>query len=68
MKLIFRSALVVLFAVVLDQAWLSAQETQSGDMRLYLLQLLNGNRGRRLCPLEQRWPRSKATQRKKVRS
>ncbi|HEX3230258.1 MAG TPA: cupin domain-containing protein, partial [Pyrinomonadaceae bacterium] len=35
MKLIFRSALVVLFAVVLDQAWLSAQETQSGDMRLY---------------------------------
>jgi Domain of unknown function (DUF4437) len=35
MKLIFRSALVVLFAVAFDQTRLSAQETQSGDMRLY---------------------------------
>jgi quercetin dioxygenase-like cupin family protein len=35
MKMIVRSALVVLFAVVFDQARLSAQETQSGDMRLY---------------------------------
>ena len=34
MKMIVRSALVVLFAVVFDQAQLSAQETQSGDMRL----------------------------------
>jgi quercetin dioxygenase-like cupin family protein len=35
MKMIVRSALVVLFAVVFDQARLSAQETQSGGMRLY---------------------------------
>jgi quercetin dioxygenase-like cupin family protein len=35
MKMIVRSALVVLFAVVFDQAQLSAQETQSGDMHLY---------------------------------
>ena len=35
MKMIVRSALVILFAVVFDQARLSAQETQSGDMRLY---------------------------------
>jgi len=33
--MIVRSALVVLFAVVFDQARLSAQETQSGGMRLY---------------------------------
>jgi quercetin dioxygenase-like cupin family protein len=35
MKMIVRSALVVLFAVAFDQTRLSAQETQSGDMRLY---------------------------------
>ena len=35
MKMIVRSALVVLFAVVFDQARLSAQEAQPGDMRLY---------------------------------
>ena len=35
MKMIVRFALVVLFAVVFDQARLSAQETQSGGMRLY---------------------------------
>jgi quercetin dioxygenase-like cupin family protein len=35
MKMIVRSALVVLFAVAFNQTRLSAQETQSGDMRLY---------------------------------
>ena len=35
MKMIVRSALVALFAVAFDQTRLSAQEAQSGDMRLY---------------------------------
>jgi quercetin dioxygenase-like cupin family protein len=35
MKIIVSSALVILFAVVFDLARLSAEEAQSGDMRLY---------------------------------
>jgi quercetin dioxygenase-like cupin family protein len=35
MKTIFGSALAILFAVVFDQAQLSAEETQSGEMRFY---------------------------------
>lgn len=35
MKTIVSSALVILFAVLFDQARLSAEEAQSGDMRLY---------------------------------
>ena len=35
MKTIFGSALAILFPVVFDQAQLSAEETQSGEMRFY---------------------------------
>ncbi len=35
MKTIVRSVIVIFFAVVFSHEWLSAEETQSGDMRLY---------------------------------
>src|SRR4051812_3981973 len=65
MKTIGHFVLAAFFAVIISQAWLSAQETQSADMRLILQLLLNGKQAQRLYLPAQRWLCSKATRRKK---